>query len=124
MSKSNYKILGQLIRFVRQRDAPIFFGVSRGYFNRYIRSSLTEIRWGDTPQSGVSFDLLEMNALADRIVERNGRPAEKGEISWDVKQSALNSLNGKSHPTSTLKERSSEQELGVALARHRKKKQP
>ena len=72
-------------RFYRQKEVPGFFGVSRGYFDKNIRPSLTEIWWGDTPQSGISYDVLEMNALADKIVERNGRPAKKGEKIWDVK---------------------------------------
>ena len=78
-------MLGQLVRFVRHKEAPGFFGVSRGFFDKFIRPSLTEIRWGGTPQSGVSFDLLEMHSLADTIVERNGVPQKKGENKWDVK---------------------------------------
>ncbi len=58
---------------------PKFFGKSRGFFDKHIRPYLTEIRWGDAAQSGISYDVLEMNALADKIVERNGRPAKKGE---------------------------------------------
>ena len=109
---------------MKHKNAPDFFGVSRGSFDKYIRPSLTEIRWGDTTQSGVSYDVLEMDALADKIVERNERPAEKGKSIWDVKQLESNSLKEKIPPIGTLRERSSKSELEEALARHRKKKQP
>ena len=36
-------------RFYRQKDVPEFFGVTRVFFDKYIRPSLTEIWWGDTP---------------------------------------------------------------------------
>ena len=52
-------------RFYSQKEVPKFFGKSRGFFDKHIRPYLTEIRWGDAPQSGVSYDVLEMNALAD-----------------------------------------------------------
>ena len=110
-------------RLIRQKDAPEFFGVSRGFFDQYIRPSLTEIRWGDNPQSGVSYDVLELHALADRIVERNERSAEKGEASWDVKQQVSSSLKEKIPNIGTLMGRSSATELEEALAQHRKKKQ-
>lgn len=111
-------------RFIKHKDAPDFFGVSRGFFDQYIRPSLTEIRWGDSPQSGISYDVLELHALADRIVERNERPAKKGEITWDVKQQESSSLKEKTPRTGMQKVRSSENVLEKALARHRKKKQP
>jgi hypothetical protein len=110
-------------RFIRQNKVPEFFAVSRGFFDKYIRPSLTEIWWGDTPQSGISYDVLEMNALADKIVERNGRPAKKGEKIWDVKQQVSSLSNARVIPTGTLKGRSSKAELDKALALHRKKKQ-
>ena len=72
-------------RFIRQKDAPNFFGVSRVFFDKYIRPFLREIWWGETAQAGISYDRLEMDAQADKIVERNGRPATKGENIWDVK---------------------------------------
>ena len=106
-------------RFYRQKEGPGFFGVSRGYFDKNIRPSLTEIWWGDTPQSGISYDVLEMNALADKIVERNGRPAKKGEKIWDVKQQVSSLSNARVIPTGTLKGRSSKDVLGKALAPHR-----
>ena len=111
-------------RFLRQKEVPKFFGVSRGSFDKNILPSLTEIWWGDTPQSGISYDVLEMNALADKIVERNGRPAKKGEKIWDVKQQVSSLSNARVIPTGTLKGRSSKDELGEALALHRQKKQP
>ncbi len=117
-------MLGQLIRFVRHKEAPGFFGVKRGYFDKNIRPYLPEIPMGNTPQSGIVYDIVDLNAHADIIKERNGRPAEKGESKWDVKQQASNSLKEKIPHFGTLRERSSESELEEALAQHRKKKQP
>jgi hypothetical protein len=39
---------------------------------------------GKTPQSGIVYDIFDLHALADRRKERNGRPAEKRDITWDV----------------------------------------
>ena len=108
---------------MKQKDAPDFFGVSRGSFDKYIRPSLTAIRWGDTAQSGISYNVLEMDALADKIVERNERPAEKGKSIWDGKQQVSSSLKEKIPNIGTLMGRSSATELEEALAPHRKKKQ-
>ena len=65
-------------RFVRQKDAPGFFGVTRQTFDRNIRPYLTEIWLGDSAQSGIVYDTHDLNALADIIKERNGRPGKKG----------------------------------------------
>ena len=108
---------------MKQKDAPDFFGVSRGSFAKYIRPSLTAIRWGDTAQSGISYDVLEMDALADKIVERNGVPAKRGEEIWDVKQLESGSSKEKIPPIGKLRERSSGDVLEKALAQHRRKKQ-
>ena len=72
-------------RLLRQKDAPEFFGVSRGFFDKFIRPSLAEIWLGDTPQSGIVYDIYDLHAHADTMKERNGRPAKKGENKWDVK---------------------------------------
>ena len=112
-------------RLIRHKNAPDFFGVSRSFFDKYIRPFLTEVRWGDSPQSGVSYDVLEMHALADNIVERNERPVKKGENDiWDAKQLVSSSSNAGVPQTGTLKGHSSKDELDKALALHRKKKQP
>ena len=116
--------IGHLTRFIRQKDVPDFFGVGRGYFDKSIRPSLIEIRLGDTPQSGIVYDIFDLHALADTMKLRNGRPVKKGEDRWDVKQQESNSLKEKIPPIGTLRERSSESELEEALGRHRKKKQP
>ena len=80
-------------RFMKQKDAPDFFGVSRGSFDKYIRPSLTAIRWGDTAQSGISYNVLEMDALADKILERNGRPGMKGESIWDEQKESRDCIS-------------------------------
>ena len=110
-------------RFIRQKYVPEFFGVSRGFFDKCIRSSLTEIWWGDTPQSGIVYDICDLHAHADIIKKRNGRPAKGGNI-WDAKQLVSSSSNAGVPQTGTLKGHSSKDELDKALALHRKKKQP
>ena len=111
-------------RFVRQKDAPDFFGVSRGYFDKHLRSSLTEIPLGNNPQAGVVYDLYDLHALADIMKERNGRPAKGGNI-WDAKKHKVSSSSNERTPlTYTSKGLSSTNELDKALALHRKKKQP
>ena len=110
-------------RFVRQKDVSNFFGVTRGYFDKHLRPFLMEIPLGNNPQAGVVYDLYDLHALADIIKQRNGRPAKGGNI-WDAKQLVSNLSNARVIPTGTLKGRSSKDELGKALALHRKKKQP
>ena len=80
-----FQMMGSLQpRFVRQKDAPGFFGVTRQTFDRNIRPYLTEIWLGDSAQSGIVYDIHDLNALADIIKERNGRPGKKGEVYiWD-----------------------------------------
>jgi hypothetical protein len=70
-------------RFVRQKDAPEFFGVGRTLFDRIIRPYLTEIWLGDSVQAGIVYDLIDLNAHADRMKAHNGRPGMKGESIWD-----------------------------------------
>ena len=111
-------------RFIRQTDVPDFFGVSRGFFDKCIRPSLTEVWLGANPQSGIVYDIYDLHALADIMKERNGRPAEKGEDIWDAKQLVSSSSNAGVPQTGTPKGHSSKDELDKALAPHRKKKQP
>ena len=111
------------IRFIRLKDAPEFFGVARGFFDKFIRPSLNEIWLGETPQSGIVYDICDLHAQADIIKERNGRPAEKGKSIWDGKQQVSSSLKEKIPNIGTLMGRSSATELEEALAPHRKKKQ-
>ena len=110
-------------RFRRQKDVPEFFGVTRGFFNKFIRPELTEIWLGNTPQAGIVYDIIDLHALADRIKASNGRPATKGDNRWDVEQQVSNLSNVRVIPTGTLKERSSKDELDKALAQLRNKKQ-
>ena len=85
-------------RLIRHKNAPDFFGVSRTFFDKYIRPFLTEVRWGDSPQAGVSYDVLEMHALADNIVERNERPVRKGGNIWDAKKHKVSSSSNERPP--------------------------
>jgi hypothetical protein len=76
--------LNTSIRFLRLKDAPNFFGVGQGFFNKFIRPALKEIWLGDTPQSGIVYDIYDLHAHADIMKERNGRPGKKGEGDiWD-----------------------------------------
>ena len=111
------------IRFIRLKDAPEFFGVARGFFDKFIRPSLTEIWLGDTPQSGIVFDIYDLHAHADIMKERNGRPAERREI-WDVKieSEVCTSSKDPAQKSGMFKERSSANELEKALKLNQEKR--
>ena len=70
-------------RIIRFRDAPQYLGMDRNRFNVEVRPYITEIPIGS---QGIGFDRLELDAWVDDYVARNGRPAQKGEISWDAKE--------------------------------------
>ena len=83
-------------RFVRQKDAPEFFGVSRALFDRIIRPYLTEIWLGDSAQAGIVYDLIDLNAHADRIKASNGRPGKKGEGDiWDEQKESQDCISSR-----------------------------
>ena len=113
-------------RFYRQKDVPEFFGVTRGTFNSQIRPCLPEIWLGDTPQSGIVYDIYDLNAHADIMKERNGRPARKGEETWDAKQKVpvLKLSKSSDLPTGISTVPSTEDELDKVLAQtmHRQQK--
>ena len=112
-------------RFIRHKDAPAFFAVSRGFFDKSIRPWLTEIPLGDTPQSGIVFDVYDLHAHADIMKERNGRPAKKGEELWDAKQKVpvLKLSKSSDLPTGISTVLSTEDELDKVLAQMMRKQQ-
>ena len=69
-------------RLIRFRDAPRYLGMDRNRFNSEVRRFVTEVRIG---RQGVAFDRLELDAWVDDYLARNGRPAQKGAISWDAR---------------------------------------
>jgi hypothetical protein len=77
---SNPTLLPRLIRF---RDAPFYLGMDRNRFNAEVRPYLTEVPIG---KQGVGFDRLELDAWFDEYVARNGRPARKGNDTWDANE--------------------------------------
>jgi len=68
-------------RIIRFRDAPRYLGMDRNRFNAEVRPHLTELPIG---RQGIGFDRLELDAWVDDYKSRNGRPARKGEHSWDA----------------------------------------
>jgi predicted DNA-binding transcriptional regulator AlpA len=70
-------------RILRFRDAPIYLGMDRNRFNSEVRPCVTEIPIG---KQGVGFDRLELDAWVDDYKSRNGRPARKGDKSWDASE--------------------------------------
>jgi hypothetical protein len=74
------QILPRIIRF---RDAPRYLGMDRNRFNSEVRPYLTEVPIGT---QGIGFDRLELDAWFEDYKSRNGRPARKGEITWDARQ--------------------------------------
>lgn len=79
LSPSQNQLLPRLIRL---RDAPFYLGMDKNRFNGLVRPELTEIPIGD---QGIAFDRLELDQWVDYYIQRNGRPATKGEKPWDVK---------------------------------------
>jgi hypothetical protein len=77
---SNPALLPRLIRF---RDAPFYLGMDRNRFNAEVHPYLTEVPIG---KQGVGFDRLELDAWFDEYVARNGRPARKGNDTWDANE--------------------------------------
>lgn len=74
------EILPRLLRF---RDAPRYLGMDRNRFNAEVRPYVTEVRVG---KQGVGFDRLELDAWFEDYKSRNGRPARKGETTWDARE--------------------------------------
>ena len=111
-------------RFVRQKDVPEFFGVSRALFDRIIRPYLTEIWLGDSAQAGIVYDLIDLNAHADRIKKRNGRPGKKGANEWDAKieSEVCTSSKDPAQKSGMFKARSSANELEKALKLNQEKR--
>jgi hypothetical protein len=75
---SNPALLPRLIRF---RDAPFYLGMDRNRFNAEVRPYLTEVPIG---KQGIGFDRLELDAWFDEYAACNGRPARKGNDTWDA----------------------------------------
>ncbi len=70
-----------LPRLIRFRDAPFYLGMGRNRFNAEVRPYVTEIPIG---VQGIGFDRLELDAWFDDYAARNGRPARKGNDTWDA----------------------------------------
>src|SRR5580658_4154089 len=73
-------------RFIRLRDAPLFFGMDKNRFNREVRPHLTEIRIGI---QGRAFDRLEMEVAAEEYKSRNGIPvahSERRKPAWEIRE--------------------------------------
>ena len=75
-------------RIIRFRDAPFYLGMDRNRFNSEVRPYLTEVPIGT---QGIGFDRLELDAWFEDYKSRNGRPARKGENTWDANKSPASS---------------------------------
>lgn len=84
-------------RIIRFRDAPHYVGMNRNRFNIEVRPYLTEVPIG---AQGIGFDRLELDAWVEQYINCNGRPARKGDQTWDAKQCRA-SLNEMGFGTST-----------------------
>ena len=69
-------------RILRFRDAPRYLGMDRNRFNSEVRPYVTEVPIG---KQGIGFDRLELDAWFEDYKSRNGRPAQKGANTWDVR---------------------------------------
>src|SRR5438874_7335401 len=88
MSQARNNPLRFLPRLLRLRDAPFYLGMDRNRFNAEVRPYLTEIPIG---KQGIGFDRLELDAWVDDYKSRNGRPARKGDKTWDANASPASS---------------------------------
>jgi hypothetical protein len=105
-----------LPRIIRFRDAPFYLGMDRNRFNAEVRPSLTELPIG---AQGIGFDRLELDAWFEDYKSRNGRPARRGERTWDANEYPASSC-GMGSGTSTSA--SSGGEFAEALAQLSSKK--
>jgi hypothetical protein len=116
MSQASWRSSDLQPRVVRFRDAPFYLGMDRNRFNAEVRPFLTEVPIGT---QGIGFDRLELDAWFEDYKSCNGRPAQKGEFSWDANESPA-SLSGPGSGTSTST--SSGGEFAKALAQLASKK--
>ena len=79
-SKPEPRLMPRIIRF---RDAPSYLGMDRNRFNAEVRPLVTELPIG---KQGVGFDRLELDAWVEDYKSCNGRPARKGDITWDARE--------------------------------------
>lgn len=84
-------------RVIRFRDAPRYLGMDRNRFNAEVRPYLTEVPIGT---QGIGFDRLELDAWFEDYKSRNGRPARKGDLTWDANKYPASSC-GPASGTST-----------------------
>ena len=117
MSQARWRSSEFQPRVVRFRDAPAYLGMDRNRFNAEVRPFLTEVPIGT---QGIGFDRLELDAWFEDYKSCNGRPAQKGEHSWDANESPA-SFSGPGFGTST--NASSGGEFAKALAQLASKKQ-
>ena len=59
-------------------QAMAYLGVKRRAFDKHIRPHLTAVRLG----TSVVFDRIDLDRVLDEHKTRNGRPHEKGGITW------------------------------------------
>jgi hypothetical protein len=98
-----------LPRLIRVRDAPAYCGIDRNKFNRELRPHLTEIPLG---KQAIAFDRIELDALIDDYISRNGRRPKASQLEDDTCQnvtkcrgSASKAVSGTSkNAVSTAKE--------------------
>jgi len=72
-------------RLLRVRDAPAYAGVDRNKFNALFRPHLTEIPLG---RQARAFDRVELDALIDDYISRNGRRPKASQLEDDTCQNA------------------------------------
>jgi hypothetical protein len=74
-----------LPRLLRARDAPFYTGMDRNKFNKELRPYLTEIPLG---KQAIAFDRIELDALIDDYISRNGRRPKASQLEDDTCQNA------------------------------------
>ena len=87
-----------LPRIIRMRDAPIYLGMDKNRFNKEVRPSLTELKIGT---QGIAFDRHELDAWADDLISRIGKPATNKLEKISCQRKSPDSSKGASFGTST-----------------------
>lgn len=104
-------------RIIRLRDAPFYLGMNKNHFNAEVRPSLTEVKIGT---QGIAFDRLELDAWADDLMSRSGKPGTKKLEKIACQRKSLASSRGATPGTST--KLSKEDAFAKALEQATKKK--
>lgn len=85
-------------RLLRMKDAPSYLGMDKNRFNTEVRPHLISIPIGT---QGIAFDRLELDAWADDLISRIGKPVTNKLEKVSCQRKSQASSKGASFGTST-----------------------